>query len=534
MKASALHALVLVVVLATPGTALAWTDAHIDGVRAKVEVDPNGKAEVTLNLSIDVRRGWLTALELRGLAPDLELSQRYMVLRSEDGERYHPEVEVGPEGGIILAFERKDAPRRGQYRTTIRYRTDLARSPSTELGDRWARVSWSLPAWEAGLTDIVVEIRAPKGSRPVPIDQGAGVRVTQTERGDKTIIRWKRVQLPRMTPWLVTFDLPASNWVTPTIRKSATVTAEPMAIEPIDPPEPTEPVRGWLLSALLALCCLLKRQTGRLRPWLPASPGVAFAGLAALVTITEAPWVWLSWLGMVAISLKRPQGATLTAPLGQWRSVGAKRLGRRKIREGDWLDATTPTGLLALFSIGLVVVLSFDQETAATALVFFVPVFLCGTRFHRGITPQARLHRLLEFLRGQRLPAWANGLAYGPVAFATPAGEWLDARVRIHCKKWSPGVHSVDLVVGDRPAGLALRSTIEILVVARAASPAHDLLRGSARHASTAYRSNALTAFSLPWSEASLRVICELVADPDAKAARDSGTWIFRYSQNAA
>lgn len=537
VKLLSLSTVALIVAMAIPQTAAAWTEAHIDRVAAVVDVQPDGEATVTLNLSIEVHRGWLSALELGGLAPGLKVITRRAVLRSDEGERFVAAVDVDPEGSLTLAFERREAPRRGRYRTSIQYRTMLSDAP-TAVGARRDKARWTLPAWETGLNGVVIEARLPQGAKPIVTDQPAGVSVKRTTRGTKTSLRWERVHLPRMTPWTVSFELPSARQV-PDKSQVATVAAAiptplSLALDRSAPASPHAPT--FLIGVLLALCCLLKRVTGTLKPLITLSMPSTIATFGALLVLTETPWLWLGWLGMLAMALKKKAKPTAAMRLGQWTQVRAAERERKRERfePGHLCDVTTWPGIASLMAFTAAASVSLDAQTSIVAITVFLAIVSTGTRLHSGISPQARLQTLLGFFRNRTTPSWANGLAYGPVAYAAPDGQWLDARLRVHSEEWVSGVQSVDLVVGDLPVGLALRPTIGFLIVTRSASCAEDLVRGNLRSPTCAYRSPALTAFFVPWSHAALRVVRELVSDPDAEAERDSGTWIFRYGRTAA
>ena len=288
-RASSLCFVVLTAVAIT-SPASAWTRTVVKSADAVVEVRPNATVEVLLRLDAEVHAGWLRELELAGLGADLELDRRRPpFLRSEDGEIYRPETEVTEDGSIRLWFERREAPRKGEYRVHLRYRT---RAEAHPLADgRHARLHWSLPAWETGLHEVSVDIRAPRGAFPAAQSEpGPGVEVEVTERPRVTQLKWRRIHLPRHTPWLVAFDVPKDAVSLPPAPPVHPVPAgfEPLPVSPEEHPFP------WALG-LLAFVVLAKRraiesQLGPQAPLLRASwttvvaVALGLLGVGALVT----------------------------------------------------------------------------------------------------------------------------------------------------------------------------------------------------------------------------------------------------------
>ena len=94
-------------VLAFTQPAAAWTSAHVRQIAAEIVPHGDGRAEVTLELQVDVQGGWLERLDLPGLDEDLQIdaeqgawlvredgTQQFAQTRSQDenqghgGERY--------------------------------------------------------------------------------------------------------------------------------------------------------------------------------------------------------------------------------------------------------------------------------------------------------------------------------------------------------------------------------------------------------------------------------------------------------------
>ncbi len=63
-RAAGWLALALGGLLATPSVAAAWTEAAVRSVEARLRLEPDGSAHVTLTATVRVHGGWLQGLEL--------------------------------------------------------------------------------------------------------------------------------------------------------------------------------------------------------------------------------------------------------------------------------------------------------------------------------------------------------------------------------------------------------------------------------------------------------------------------------------
>src|SRR5690606_39036922 len=144
--------LALAIFLSLPrGQASAWTETRVTTAEARVSVDPEGLAQVSMRVGLSIDAGWLEGLEIAGLDAGLRLDPDFpIVLVSEERERFTPEVRSSEEGRVFLSFPRRGAPRRGHYTTELRYEASIAQRV-TAGSDGHVRVEWTLPGWRSGL-----------------------------------------------------------------------------------------------------------------------------------------------------------------------------------------------------------------------------------------------------------------------------------------------------------------------------------------------------------------------------------------------
>jgi hypothetical protein len=503
--AMGLPVLVIAAVLGAASPAHAWTRTVVHSARATVEVEREATLYVLLRLDVEVHAGWLHELELVDLGPEVELDRyRPPYFRSEEGEVFRPEAELHEDGRIRLWFPRREAPRRGVYRVYMRYRTKADAAPIEAGGNSRVRVVWSVPTWETGLHDVSVELRAPKGTRvPEELHESSpGIDHKVLERPGRTVVRWRRIHLPRMTEWPLTLDAPAGSIVVPIADEQA---PPPDGFQPL--PSSGERPIVWTLIALAVLALLKRRMIsgtlGQNRVLIPLPWPAAIAGSVAIVG--AAQWLAptsLAWgLPLVSLALHRPITRATS------------------LRALVFLDATNPIGALVWLCASAALLLA-GQPTGALLLL---PVFFSGTRQHVPPTNAESAKRLRSFAAELRVPDDAPPLclAWRQDADGLPS---LD----VHLLTTRSGLRSVAFVVASSTAGLVRRREVMLAVRARAQSDADDLLRRRI-HAGDDFRDPDGSILRLvPWDDdavALLRVLARKAPKP-VKASR--GTWLLR------
>jgi len=522
-RVSALLLLVLVAVLGSSSPAQAWTRTVVKGARATVDVERDATLSILLRLDVEVHAGWLHEMELAGLGPGVDLDRyRPPYFRSEEGEIFRPEYEVHEDGIIHLSFPRREAPRQGEYRVFMRYRTKADVKAVEVEGEPRARFVWSVPAWETGLHNVSVEIRAPRGSL-VPTemrDTPPGVDFQVTERPKRTVVEWRRIHLPRMTAWPLTLDVPAQAIALPVAAPDA---PDPTGFKPLTIPE--EHSVAWAL-VVMAMLVLLKRRSievrmGRTGLFVQA-PWAAVLAITGAVLAAGQWWVpnyLVCALPLIAFSLHRPAKWAAPSERRDWRPALCKELPEAETQASDLLDATTVTGLTVLLAGG-VCLIALGQPTAALLLL---PLFLTGTRHHMGGTAAQTANALRLFASELRPPTDAPEMS-----FSWELSSNGVPRLRVHLPTHRAGLVTLSFVVTSSPLGFVLRRNIMLLVETRAQSDADDLARRRTNADPNVRSSDGSILRLIEWDVEAvelLRVLARKTPKP-VKASR--GTWLLR------
>jgi hypothetical protein len=522
-RVPALLLFVLVAVLGSTSPAQAWTRTVVKGARATVDIERDATLSILLRLDVEVHAGWLHEMELAGLGADVDLNRyRPPYFRSEEGKIFRPEAEVLEDGTIRLSFPRREAPRQGEYRVFMRYRTKADVTAVEVKGERRARVVWSVPTWETGLHNATVEIRGPKGST-VPVearDTAAGVDFQISERAKRTVVQWRRIHLPRMTAWPLALDVPAQAIALPVTTPD---TPNPTGFRPLTIPE-EHPI-AWALLLLAALVLLKRRSTevrmgrGGLLVQAPWTVVLAITGAVLAVGQWLVPSYLVCALPLITFSLHRPARWMAPAESSAWRPALNKELPESEVPASDFLDGTTVTGLTVLVAGG-VCLTALGQPTAALLLL---PLFLTGTRHHMASTAAQTADTLRRFASELRIPPDAPEMSFSWEL--SPNGV---PRLRAHLPTQRAGLMTLSFVGTSSPLGFVLRRNIMLLVETRAQSDADDLTRRRTKSEPDLRSSDGSILRLVEWDAEAvelLRVLARKTPKP-AKASR--GTWLLR------
>ena len=526
MQPRCVQALLLFVFVATlgaPSPAQAWTRTVVKGARATVDIERDATLSILLRLDVEVHAGWLHEMELAGLGEDFDLN-RYQppYFRSEEGEIFRPEAEVREDGTVHLSFPRREAPRQGEYRVFMRYRTKADVTAVEVKGEQRARVVWSVPAWETGLHNVSVAFRAPRGSS-VPIemhDTAPGVDFQLAERGKRTVVEWRRIHLPRMTAWPLTLDVPSEAIVLPATTPTAPA---PAGFTPLKIPE-KHPI-AWALFLLAALVLLkrgsVERGMGRRALWIQA-PWAAVLAITAVALGAGQWWVpnYLACaLPLLIFSLHRPARWKSPSERGTWQPVSRKELPEARVPASDFLDGTTLTGLTVLIigSLGLV---ALGQPTAALLLL---PLFLTGTRHHMASAAAQQADTLRAFATEFRSPDDAPNMSFGweLSSSGTP-------RLRAHLPRHRAGLMAVSFVVASSPLGFVLRHNVMLLVETRAQSDADDITRRRTNAEPDLRACDGRILRLVRWNAEAAELLRVLAHETPRPARTSRGTWLLR------
>ena len=523
MRAALFVAMVFVCAGVLPSSTSAWTRARVHSARADVRVEPDTSLRVRLLLDLRVDAGWLRELELAGLESDIELDRRRRpYLRSEENEIYRPSAEVLEDGRIRLQFERKEAPRRGEYRVIVHYRTAGAPKALEQDGSNQTRVHWAFPAWENGLHNVSASLSAPKGSS-VPrelLDPPPGTEVEITEGRTGTTVRWRRVHLPRMTVWPLAIDVPRTAATPPAEEEPAPVVP---SLRPLTPPERPFPMYLVLLAMLVLVKRLVVANERDTEPlFLRGSWLLTLATTCGVVAAGRWAGIYspLLCLPLVCLCLSRSKAPRWTWFDQTWAPVHPSRLRRPEPRASDLLDATTVLGLLGLI-VTLVVILEQGEPGAA---LFALPVFLTGTRWQKAPKSSEILRRLTTFVSELRLDPTEPSMS-----FAWERSTRGGSRLRVFLGAERPGVLSLSLIVVSQPRRAIVERSVMLLVETRAQSDADDVLRRFRPDLRVERGPSGRLARVLEWNGETLDLLHALSAEPVRRGRRRTsrGSWLL-------
>jgi hypothetical protein len=484
-----------------PATARGWTDAHVRGAHAHVEVRPDGTARVSMELLVRIHGGWLEGLEVAGLDPDFALDETkppWAVSGEDPSVKFEPTARTDRDR-LSLSFRGRGAsPRRGTLRVGFVYATSLAHRATAGRGDGTIRVRWTLPPWRSGLDGVSIAVTVPRGSVPASEDTRSSLGVERWDLGDRTLLVWQRSHLPRTVPWTVEVDVPDSAMASalrtpaapprPKLRSTARAPAEPVLAGPI--------VLAVALCVLVLLgrasfahaCRVAAAEPRPLVPlpfWLLAPVVIGACGWAALHWIERPPLALAALAAVALLSLQRTPAHLSHAPrLGRFRPAVRRDLSCA--RRAEWarllglvtpVDVTTPiglglaaaaaTGIWRAAELGALPPL-FVEATALLALPM-----ITATRAHLPTTPPIRLARLARLARRWRLelgdgPAHALAL----VVHADASDRWQDARLRIVPERAPDDLRRLDVALADRRDVGAHGAVPVLIAAARPASAA--------------------------------------------------------------
>lgn len=461
---------------ATP--AHAWTDALVQTARARVELQPSGRADVTLKLELRVRAGWLEALEIAGLDSDAQLTSDQVTFVSENGQSYRPTLRTRRERTQIR-FDRRSAPRRGTYQITLNYATDLsARIAPTDDG---IRVPWTMPGWQSGLEGVVVELVVPSSEAEAAAeDTTSSIETSQRREGDRTVLSWRRVHLPRTIPWTVAAELPPDalpGWSEHFER----VSAPELPPEPIAEEEPADPFAAPLAIVLIALLSLAsirafemaaRTRRARIAPWLGRSTslrslGVLLAAAGGVVAVhAHQSYAALGCVALIVLLTGQRRAVRKAPALGRWRApIESDSDAEMPLMALRWLDGTRARGVLVWLTVASVVgwVHALDVEAGRDVALsgwlwacVCLPLMVASPRLIPP-DPRVRLARARAF--AQQLRVRLPGPAIALTVHESAHGEVQDARIRLITEARPTGLLRLDIAFDDAGAAYGIMLT---------------------------------------------------------------------------
>jgi hypothetical protein len=341
--------------------------------------------------------------------------------------------------------------------------------------------------------------------------------VQVTEEPRRTLIRWRRIHVPRLTAWPLALDTPDHSIALPA---EAPTPPPPVAFRPL--PTPTERPVAWVTFAI-AILVLLKRRVvelklGREQLWIafrwPAA--LAAASVIALAAQFLAP-THLAWgFPLILLALHRPLHEPKPPEARTWTQTRFDGDARELMFTP--LDATTVLGALTLLACSA----GFSAIGEPTGALLLLPLFFTGTRHHAPPSTSEARRILKSFVSSLRIPEDAP-----PMGFVWERANDGAHRVRIEVPSARTGLQSVSFVVTSSLTGFLRKRSVMLLVRTRAQSDADDLMRRE--HAGNAVRAvDGSVVRLLSWSDEAIELLRLLARRAPRLAKASGGTWLLR------
>jgi hypothetical protein len=256
--------LLLVAVLAGIGAwtspAAAWIELNPKGLLSTVEVEQDGHATVSHELSLEVRGGPLKELDLGTADPDAELLPDASVTRVSNGMVTPLLVERHADGSLGLEIDLPKGLRGGTYLFKVRYRIDLVARALVHRRASSLEIGWIGPRLDAGLDGARAIFRLPPSdvAPRLPLvasddpDPGFGVMVSSvhhTPAADE--IELVRSHVARGEPVLWRVEAGASTIAEHPAAVTPAAAPKAPALAPLPPP--ARSLRWPLISGLFGL-----------------------------------------------------------------------------------------------------------------------------------------------------------------------------------------------------------------------------------------------------------------------------------------
>jgi hypothetical protein len=413
----AVLAAVFAAMAAWAAPAAAWIELNPKGLLSTLEVEKDGHATVSHELTLEVRGGPLKQLELGTADADAELLPDATVTRLPAGLPLPLVVERHADGSLGLEVDLPKGLRGGTYLFKVHYRTDLLTRGLLRARGGAVEIGWVGPRLEAGIDGARAVFRLPPSdvAPRLPLvaaddpDPGFGVMVSaihHTPAADEIELVRSHVAKGEPVLWRVEASAAALR-AGPAATPVSSPSAKPSA--PLPPPR-----RSWrwplvagtfglalaLLMALKTLAfgaaCRARRAVPRplvpLGAWLrvPLAAGALAAGLFAGGELEEPTLSALAILLAMALATeKAPKLERAPRGPGRWLSLRDEDAftHARVAVPGAWLDAGTLRGLgllcallavLGALALGELSRSPFRALLLALGGAAFTPLFFTG------------------------------------------------------------------------------------------------------------------------------------------------------------
>jgi hypothetical protein len=522
--------------ISTP--ARAWTRAHVREADVELVLATEGSLEVSIDLTVEVTGGWLERLEIADLSglPE-DASEVVGWLKAEDGSMSSAEVRLEPEH-LELRFSRGNGPRRGVHHLGARYRVPLPLGalPGHQGGEQ-ARIEWTLPGWESGLTRASVHWLLPAGASAVS-DPELAEQLTRSALPDgRARLSFERVHIPRASPWTVAIDMPSHSLGGSGVQPGSggvrsghspndlgTFACAAALVFALAWNARRDTRQRELRSGANAPATMLLGRFGLL-----AALGLTVLSVALLPVSLAAALAALCAVGIGCTNFRA--SAPMPVELGHFEPIAPAALTdlrrayfREWLGRGPWVDLGSLLGglggLACLVSAwvgagGLEELMAGDVLPAdprpvpwALALACALVPLLSSARFRlpRSLAAQVRL------LRREASKLRCEGVAMRLLWFTARPGVFAQPRLRLALAQPHQGLLRMDLMVDSRPSAAPLSLCVVMLAGSSAAQALGDHWSGATRCTSASGRRLALSKTVSDLEGELERVLCLLSA----------------------
>jgi len=397
--------------------AAAWIELTPKGLLSTVDVERDGHATVSHELSLEVRGGPLKELDFGSADTDAELLPDATVTRVSNGVAIPLLVERHPDGSLGLEIDQPKGLRGGTYLFKVRYRTNLVARNLVHRRGGSLEIGWVGPRLEGGLDGARAIFRLPPSdvAPRLPVigsddpDPGFGVMVSaihHTPRADE--IELVRSHVARGEPVLWRVEASADAILAGPVP-DAPKAQKAAALVPLPPPARSLrwPLVCGIFGVALGLLATLKARAlaaacrerhAVARPLLPLplwirtpAAGSALAGGLFFGSELEEPTLaaLAILLVMALVSERVPRLERTPRGPGRWLSLRDEDafVSGRGSSPGALLDAGTLRGLALLavvlaggvaLALGELARSPYHALLVALATVSVMPVFFTG------------------------------------------------------------------------------------------------------------------------------------------------------------
>ncbi|MCS6856560.1 MAG: hypothetical protein NZM37_02500 [Sandaracinaceae bacterium] len=239
-----------------PPLGFAWASGTIRKATITIETLDEIHAKVQLHAELRIDGGWVQFIGFDGLGDQIVLDPNAPPV-FEDAQGKAIPFRVVKEGGqIALRFNRRVAPKRGDYHIAMTWFSPLR---THRRNDGLIEAEWSFPLWRHGLNQPEIRWILPPASAPLALPSPRTESSVQVLPDGRSVVTFRRLHLPQFTEWTVavrwlpsapTSAGPSQTQVTPNEALSKEFWEYP-SNAPLD--SPSNPSSSALIPSIITL-----------------------------------------------------------------------------------------------------------------------------------------------------------------------------------------------------------------------------------------------------------------------------------------